>query len=406
MGMKELWKEAKALQKELVEIRRYLHENAETGFALDKTVERIGGELEKAGYAPQKCGKAGLVATVGRGKRVFLLRADMDALPIEEESGEPFACRNGNMHACGHDLHATMLVGAAKLLKTREKELGGVVKLLFQPAEEILQGAKNVIEAGVLETPKVEAAMMLHAATRSPFKTGTAVVASAGVGAPAADYFTIEIRGKGCHGSAPWQGVDALTVAARILLALQEISARELSESAVLTVGSLKTGDAGNAISDRATLEGTLRAFDEETRGFVKKRMAEISENVARAFRARAKIVYGGGCPTLMNDERLSSFAKNAAEELLGKDMVFSSDALNGAAREKSGGSEDFAYISHEIPSVMVSLAAGEKEKGYEYPLHHPKARFDEEALSFGCALYAHVAIEWLKTATSTARFP
>ena len=382
----------------MVKARRYLHECAETGFALAQTLAFVREELKKLGYEPQKCGKAGLIATVGKGNRCFLLRADMDALHIPEKSGERFACKNGNMHACGHDLHTAMLLGAARLLKEHEEKLNGQVKLLFQPAEEILEGAKNVVKAGVLENPKVHAAMALHVATGVELATGTAVVAS-GVSAPAADYFTIEVQGKGCHGATPWSGVDALTVAARILLALQEIHARELSlaHSAVLTVGTIEGGTAGNAVCDFALLRGTLRAFDEDTRTRIKRRMEEIAKNIANAFRAKAKIVYEGGCPTLVSDQALSAFALDRARKLLGENAAFSAVELSGDERAKSGGSEDFAYISREVPSVMVSLAAGEKGKGYEYPLHHPQVTFDENALCVGAALYAHIAIEWLK---------
>lgn len=396
--MEKLLQQAKGLQEDLIKTRRCLHEYAETGFALTQTLAFVRGELKNLGYTPQKCGKAGLIATVGKGEKCFLLRADMDALKTPEKSGERFACKNGNMHACGHDLHTTMLLGAARLLKANEDKLNGQVKLLFQPAEEILEGAKNVLNAGVLQSPKVHAAMALHVATGVELATGTAVVAS-GVSAPAADYFTIEVQGKGCHGAAPWNGVDALTVAARILLALQEIHARELplSHSAVLTVGAIESGKAGNAICDFATLHGTLRAFDEGVRKQIKTRIEEIAKNIANAFRAKAKVVYGGGCPTLLNDNKLSAFALDKARKLLGENVVFSAEQLNGGERAKNGGSEDFAYISHEVPSVMVSLAAGEKSKGYEYPLHHPKVTFDENALCVGAALYAHVAIEWLK---------
>ena len=396
--MKNVFRQAKDLQEDLVKARRYLHECAETGFALAQTLAFVREELKNLGYEPQKCGKAGLIATVGKGNRCFLLRADMDALHIPEKSGERFACKNGNMHACGHDLHTAMLLGAARLLKEHEEKLNGQVKLLFQPAEEILEGAKNVVKAGVLENPKVHAAMALHVATGVELATGTAVVAS-GVSAPAADYFTIEVQGKGCHGATPWSGVDALTVAARILLALQEIHARELSlaHSAVLTVGTIEGGTAGNAVCDFALLRGTLRAFDEDTRTRIKRRMEEIAKNIANAFRAKAKIVYEGGCPTLVSDQALSAFALDRARKLLGENAAFSAAELSGDERAKSGGSEDFAYISREVPSVMVSLAAGEKGKGYEYPLHHPQVTFDENALCVGAALYAHIAIEWFK---------
>ena len=396
--MEDLLKQAEGLQEDLVKIRRYLHETAETGFALVQTVDYVCRQLKSIGCEIKKCGRAGITTTIGKGERCSLLRADMDALPIAEQTGVKFACKNGHMHACGHDLHTTALLGTARLLKSREKQLNGTVKLLFQPAEEILEGAQSVIKAGALTAPKVHAAVMLHVLTAVDLPAGTAVVASGGVSAPAADYFTIRVKGKGCHGSAPWNGVDALTAAAHILLALQEISARELSISnpAVLTIGSLQTGEGGNIISDEASLHGTLRAFDEGVRAQVKKRMEEMSESVAKAFRAKAKVEYGGGCPTLVNDEKLSALTHKASVRLLGKDRAFTSQGLGGDTREKSGGSEDFAYISHEVPSVMIALSAGERAKGYTYPLHHPKADFDESVLYIASALYANTAIAWL----------
>ena len=242
---------------------------------------------------------------------------------------------------------------------------------------------------------------MLHVLTAINADMGTSFVSSAGVSAPAADYFSIEVKGRGCHGSAPWKGVDALTVSARILLGLQELSARELpiSDRAVLTVGALQSGEAGNALSDRTVLRGTMRAFDENTRAFVKECMEQIARQIAKAFRAKAKVVYGGGCPTLVNDEKLSHIAENAAKELLGSKAVFTSNELGADIRKNSGGSEDFAYIAQAVPAVMIGLAAGEKGNGYEYPLHHPKAKFDENALCVGAALYAKIAQKYFGSA-------
>lgn len=397
--METLLEQAKLLQKDLVTIRRALHERAETGFALTQTVKLVKEELEKIGCKVEKCGKSGLVTTIGQGEKCILLRADMDGLPLQEQTNLSFACKNGNMHACGHDLHTAMLLGSAKLLKACEKQLKGTVKLLFQPAEELLQGAQSVINAGVLENPKPQVALMLHAVTAVELQTGTVVVASGGVSAPSADYFRIEVKGKSCHGSAPWNGVDALNIACHILIALQEISARELSisNSAVLTVGALKSGQASNVIPDKASLHGTLRAFDDSVRERVKKRVETIAKHTAKAFLGSAKIVYEGGCPTLVNDDAFSSFVEKNLKGLLGEKYALTSQSIGANTKEKSGGSEDFAYISHKIPSVMVAVGAGEKGKGYEYPLHHPKVKFDENALFVGSAVYAHTAFEWLK---------
>ena len=386
--------EIKKLQKEIVKNRRYLHKHAEVGFDLENTVSYVWKCLESYGFKPKKCGKSGVTADLGEGDGAVLLRADMDALPIREETGGAFACRNGNMHACGHDLHTAALLGAAKYLKMREKELGGRVRFLFQPAEEILEGAKDAVQAGALKG--VRAAVMLHVLTAVPLKAGTIVVSSGGAGAPAADFFTIQVKGKGCHGSSPQNGVDALTAAAYILLGLQEISAREISvaQPAVLTVGSLLGGKAGNVIADTAELKGTLRAFDEGTRLFVKGRLQEVSEGIAGSFRASAKVRFDSGCPVLFNDENVSKAAERALKKAFGAEWVRTSKELTGGVAARSGGSEDFAYISREVPSVMLALAAGEAREGYEYPLHHPKTAFDESVLWRGSAAYAAFAIE------------
>ena len=397
--MNKFVENAKKMQAELIGHRRFIHEHAECGFAMKNTLAYIQEKLKSMGYTPKKCGKAGLVAEVGKGRKRVLLRADMDALPIHEESGVSYACKHGNMHACGHDMHAAMLLGAAKLLKEREGDLKGVVRLLFQPAEEVLEGAKNCIDDGVLDG--VNCAVMVHVLTALDLPMGEVIVSSKGVSAPAADYFSILVKGKGCHGSSPWKGVDPLTTAAHILLGLQTLSARELSpaQTAVLTIGSIQTGEAGNAISDSAILKGTLRAFDEGVRVLVKTRMEEIAKKIAQAFRTKAKIVYGGGCPTLVNDEKISSLAFDAASALLGENVVLTSNELCADPTQKEGGSEDFAYVSHAVPSVMLALCAGEKGKGYNYPLHHPKVKFDENALPIGAALYASVAQKLLDEA-------
>lgn len=394
----QILNQAKKLQPTLAKYRQYLHENAEVGFALSKTATFVEKTLQEMGCTPIRIAKNCLLATIGKpsAKGAFLLRADMDALPIKEKSGEAFACKAGNMHACGHDMHTAMLLGAAKLLKDNERELKGQVKLLFQPAEEILQGAKTAVDAGVLEN--VQGAVMIHVMVNTPLKSGTLVVSSGGVTAPAADYFTVEITGKSCHGSAPWNGVDALNASAHFLVALQALSAREISLStpATLTVGTLQAGTAGNAIADRAVMQGTLRALDESVREQIKKRIKEIAQSIAKAFKAKAKVSFGGGCPTLVNDSKLSAFVEKNARELLGEKGVYTSAKLaGGETARRNGGSEDFAYISQQTPSVMLALSAGAIEEGYAYPLHHPKVRFNENVLCIGSAVLAHTALRW-----------
>jgi len=323
----------------------------------------------------------------------------MDALPITEETGLPYAGSNGKMHACGHDLHTAMLLGAAKLLKNHEAELSGQVKFMFQPAEEIFEGSLDMIHDGILENPRPDAAVMIHVSAGIPLPSGTVIVSSPGVSAPAADYFSIQVQGKGCHGSAPQNGIDPLTAAAHILIALQEIMAREIgsSEEAVLTIGSFHGGEVGNVIPDSAVLNGTIRTYDEKIRSFLKQRLTEIAQGIAASFRSAATVSFGSCCPTLVNHPELSERLAVILKDLLGNGRVFTTAQLGGGKPQRGGGSEDFAYITQEIPSVMLALAAGEPSKGYSYPQHHPKVMFDEDVLSTGAAVFAGIAYSWLQ---------
>lgn len=400
----QLLREALLDKEKIVADRRHLHAHPETGFDLTGTLTYVKAQLLEMGYEVKPCGRAGLVACAGGYKkgRTFLLRADMDALPILEEADCAFASHNGKMHGCGHDMHTSMLLQTARILKIHEKEIHGTIKLMFQPAEELLEGAKDMLESGVLENPKVDAGLMLHVMTGMDVPVGTAIVSGSGVSAPAADYFTINIQGKGCHGSMPHKGIDPITVAAHILLSLQEIPARELamSEDTVLTIGSLQAGTAANVIPHTASLHGTLRAYEENIREYVKERMYHMVSHIANAFRAKAELTFTSSCPTLKNNEDLSNCTLSYLHELMEPQMVLSAAEIASANHgniSKSSGSEDFAYISHQIPTIMIALAAGEPQKGYLYPLHHPKVQFDEDALPYGAAIYAHVAMRWLE---------
>lgn len=405
MKAEQLIHEAAEMKAEITEKRKYLHSHAETGFELENTLAYVKSELTAIGYAPKECGKAGLVAVAGGKKpgKVFLLRADMDALPIREQSGVEFASDNGCMHACGHDMHTAMLLGAAKLLKKHEDELDGTVKLMFQPAEEVFEGAADMIRAGVLENPRVDAALMLHVMSGMPLEVGTVIVSSPGVSVPAADIFEIRVSGKGCHGSMPNMGIDPLTSAAHILIALQEIVARELAmnDRAVLTIGALHAGAAANTIPDEAVMSGSLRTFDERVRVKLRQRVTDIAVKIAAAFRARASVEFVSGCPALQNDKALCVEVRQYAKELLGDDKAFSMAELNAGDKtdeaSKSVGSEDFAYISQEVPSIMLALAAGQPKNGYIYPQHHPMVKFDNDALDIGSAVYAYTAMRWLE---------
>lgn len=381
--------EALEAKESITAYRRKLHACAETGFDLPKTVSFVSDTLTDLGYEPQLVGRRGLVATIGNGSPSVLLRADMDALPVMEETDLPYASTNGNMHACGHDMHTAMLLGAAALLRKHESELNGCVKLMFQPAEEILEGAADMLANGLLADDECCMGFMMHVMSGTGLKTGTVVVPEAGVSAPAADMFRITVQGKGCHGAMPHMGIDPVNAGAHILLALQTISARELgaNEAHALTIGSFRAGEAANAIPHEAILLGSARSYDQKTQKFLKQRIETVVETTADAFRAKGKVQWLSGCPPLVNDRLLVQQAQQLLPMAVGEDRVLLARNLVGEG-SRSVGSEDFAYISQRIPSLMLAIAAGG-----ENPLHHPSVVFDENALPYGATVYAAIAV-------------
>ena len=404
MNPQELITEARSRQEWIIGARRELHRNPETEFNLKHTLPFVRSQLEELGLKPQGCGRAGLTVTIGGKKpgKVFLLRADMDALPMAEKTGLPFASENGCMHACGHDMHTAMLLGAAALLKAHEDEIRGTVKLMFQPAEEVFEGSRDMIASGVLEKPHVDAALMIHVMAGMPIPTGSVIICDGGVSAPGADIFQIRIQGKGCHGSMPNTGIDPITAAAHIVTGLQAIHARELalSEDAVLTIGSIHGGQAPNIIPDTVELSGSIRCYDEDVRSFLKERLTAISQGIAASFRCTAQVSFGRGCPVLLNNPRLSRETAVYIKELLGPGGAFTQAELlasSGGKPMKATGSEDFAYISQAVPSIMLSLAAGTPQEGHGYPQHHPRVTFSEDILPTGSAVYAWAALRYLE---------
>ena len=395
MGMETLLRDAENIQPWLVDTRRALHRMPETGFDLPQTRARVKQELESMGYAPTDCGKAGIVALAG-GKRpgkTILLRADMDALPLREEAETEFCSQvPGRMHGCGHDLHTAMLLGAARLLKEREEEIAGTVKLMFQPAEEIFQGAADMIAAGVLEEPHVDGAVMIHVTAGQPMPTGMFLVPTGGVSTSSCQQYHITVRGKGGHGSTPHLAVDPITAAAHIHLALQEINSRELDPRGygVFTTCCFRAGETNNVIPETAEMWGTIRTTDPEGRVAeqIKTRMAEIARGVGAALRCETETTFGDYCPCVVVDEALSSRTRAYLGELFGPSVQ--------AIGQWGGGSEDFSYVSLQVPAVTMFLGAGSSEDGYEYGLHNPKVRFDESVLWRGSAAYTHIALRWL----------
>ena len=400
MQADKLLAEAEALQPQLQKWRRTIHRSPEIGFDLPKTRTLVKQALTEMGYQPQDCGKAGILALAG-GKRpgkTILLRGDMDALPIFEESGEVFASEvPGRMHGCGHDMHTAMMLGAARLLKAHEDELEGTVKLEFQPAEEIFQGSPDMLAHGLLEDPHVDAAVMFHVLGGMPLPLGEVLVPGGGITMASCEQYHIVVHGKGGHGSMPENCIDPITAAAHIHIALQEINARELSQNdfGVLTTGRFAAGAASNVIPDTAEMWGTIRTTDPENKSgaLIRQRMTEIAQGVAAAFRCTAEVTFSDFCPCMVVDETLSKDAFGYLSEMLGQGVMDMTSLTGG---KPGGGSEDFAFVSHEVPTVSMFLAAGNAKEGYTYGQHHPKVRFDDSILYRGTVAYTYMALRWL----------
>ena len=400
ISSQELLNEAKALEPQLRTWRRTLHRHPEVGFDLPQTKALVKQALTEMGYTPQDCGKAGVIALVGGKKpgKTILLRGDMDALPIQEQSGEEFSSEiPGRMHGCGHDMHTAMMLGAAKLLKAHEDELKGTVKLEFQPAEEIFQGSPDMISSGLLENPKVDAAVMFHVLAGMPLPAGTVLVPGGGITMASCEQYHITVHGKGGHGSTPNACIDPITATAHIHIALQEINSRELDPNGfgVLTTGCFKAGAASNVIPDTAEMFGTIRTTDPDnkTGELIRKRMTEIAQGVATAFRCTAEVEFSDYCPCMVVDKALASDALTYMTDLLGAGAMDMTPITGGKA---GGGSEDFAFVSHEVPTVSMFLSAGSSKDGYLYGQHHPKVRFDDSILYEGSAAYSYFALRWL----------
>ncbi len=352
-------------------------------------------ELKRAGITPGPAtGGTGVLGTVvgargeGPGKTV-LLRADMDALPMDEENDVEYKSRNpGKMHACGHDLHTTVLMGVAELLEKNKHRFDGTVKLMFQPGEEGGGGALAMIEDGILEDPKVDAAYALHV---SPEHPAGHVSMNHGPRSAAADMFEIHVRGVGGHGAFPQGAVDTVYVAAQIIVGLQEIVSREVAalDQAVLSVTTIHTGTAMNIIPERAVLTGTVRTYDEGVRDLIQKRMTEVAEGIAKAYRAEAEIVYLRGYPSMQNDEETVQIAREACIEVLGEDFVHDSTPMMAG--------EDMAYVSARVPTCMYSLGVKNEERGIIYPPHHPRFDADEDAIAVGVQSMAAIALRFLE---------
>lgn len=379
------------LKDETIANRRHIHKNAETGLDLPKTKAYVMEKLTEYGLEPKDCGY-GVTATLGKGGKVLLLRADMDALPMPEESGEEFACPTGKeAHTCGHDFHAAMLLTAAKMLKEKEDTLEGTIKFMFQPAEETFEGSKNMIENGILENPPVDAALAYHV---SPGKMpiGLFMYNDKDTMMYSVDGFKITIHGKGSHGAYPHVGVDPINIGVHIHLALQELIARESdpTHSCVLTIGQFAGGTAANIIPETAVLQGTIRTNKPEARELLVRRMKEVAEKTAAVYNGTVDIEMISEVPPLICNPKLT-------DEVVGYMQELGIPGLTPYPGISASASEDFAVIAEKVPSTFMYLSAGYLDERGQYPAHHPKAQFNEDVCPIGAACLAHCASQWLK---------
>lgn len=385
------YERALELKDETIANRRHIHKNAETGLDLPKTKAYVMKKLTEYGLEPKDCGY-GVTATLGKGGKVLLLRADMDALPMPEESGEEFACPTGKeAHTCGHDFHAAMLLTAAKMLKEKEDTLEGTIKFMFQPAEETFEGSKNMIENGILENPPVDAALAYHV---SPGKMpiGLFMYNDKDTMMYSVDGFKITIHGKGSHGAYPHVGVDPINIGVHIHLALQELIARESdpTHSCVLTIGQFAGGTAANIIPETAVLQGTIRTNKPEARELLVRRVKEVAEKTAAVYNGTVDIEMISEVPPLICNPKLT-------DEVVGYMQELGIPGLTPYPGISASASEDFAVIAEKVPSTFMYLSAGYLDERGQYPAHHPKAQFNEDVCPIGAACLAHCASQWLK---------
>lgn len=372
----------------VIDMRREFHMNPEPSLKEYRTSKRIKEELDKIGVPYITVGETAVVGTVEGvqpGKTVGL-RGDMDALELLEQNDVEYKSQNeGYMHGCGHDGHTAMLLGAAKILNEMKDQLKGTVKLFFQPGEEVALGAKIMIDEGVMEG--VDEVFGMH--LWSPLEVGKISV-EAGPRMAATDIIKIKIQGKGGHGSAPHQGVDAAVIASAIVMNLQSIVSREINplDPAVVSIGLLKAGSRFNVLPGDAILEGNVRTFNPEVRKAMPEMIKRIAEYTAKSYRGEAELEYIYGTPDVTNNEVSSARAAKAVGKIMGKQGV--------ALFEKVTGGEDFSYFMEKAPGVLALVGCGNPAKQANYPHHHPNFNIDEDALEYGTALYAQYALDYL----------
>jgi amidohydrolase len=386
--------EARSFLPWMVDIRRDLHQHPELGLEEHRTRGRVEEHLGGLGVeyigGLAGTGVLGLLPGAGEGK-VVALRADLDALPLHDAKDVPYRSTiDGRMHACGHDVHTTILLGAARLLKSRLASRPGLVKLIFQPAEETVGGAKLLVEEGVLDEPRVDAIFGLHVdpgldVGRFGLKYGQRNASS--------DNLEITIHGRSCHGAYPAAGVDAIVAAAQVIVALQSIVSRNVDarSSAVLTLGTIQGGNQANIVAQRVHLVGTVRTLDRATRELVLRRIRECAEGVAAGMGARAEVMIDPSFDPVINDNRAVDVVRGCAERLVGGEQVVFFERPNM-------GVEDFGFYLTHVPGAFYSLGVRNEARGIVAPVHNDRFDVDEECLAYGAALQALNALAILES--------
>lgn len=392
--MINILEEAKRVHEQVVLWRRDLHQIPEVGLELPQTSKYVAERLREMGIEfREKVGVSGIVGLIN-GKnpgKTIALRADMDGLPIKEETGLDFASTNGNMHACGHDAHTAMLLGAAKILSENRDKFNGKVKLIFQAAEEGPGGAKPMLEEGAFENPKVDAVLGLHIGNLAEDTKDGQVIYSKGSMMACLDRFKIVVEGKGCHGAFPQNGVDPIAVAAEVISSIQTIVSRELAptDPAVVSVCIIKGGSSYNIIPDKVVLEGTARAVDQSVREKLAERIEGIVKGVTEAMRCSYEYEYIFGYPPLVNDANFTAqFIESAKKIVPVEDIVEMEKPVMGG--------EDMSYFLNEVPGTYFFLGSLNPIDGVCYPHHNSKFDINEDTLERGTALLVQGAIDWL----------
>ncbi|MCI5675613.1 MAG: M20 family metallopeptidase [Ezakiella sp.] len=382
-----IFEKANAIKDDIIKIRRDLHQIPELGLSTPKTKAYIKKELEALGLEIKEYGESGLSALIkGREEgKTILLRADMDALPMKENSGLEFEAKGDAAHTCGHDLHSSMLLGAARLLVERKDEFKGNIKLMFQPAEEIFKGSEMMIEEGILEDPKVDAALALH--TELQGEPGT-IYYNEGYMTTSCDNFKITITGKGGHGAYPHTTIDPIHVGVMLYLSFGELVSREVppSEVVTLTFGQFSGGSNSNIIPEIVEMQGTMRSYSPEVREKLKKRMLEIVEGLAITTGAKIDLDFFAGVPSTYSDpdltrEFIEILKENVPElKLVGDHRIMAS--------------EDMANVSVKVPTVYLMLDS--KTAGNDFSHHNPAVNFNEDAIPYGISTFVAIAINYL----------